>query len=172
MEYIGYYDSPLGQMTLSSDGEHLTRLFFAFQKHLPSLSGEYNASLPVFAETVSWLEIYFGGREPGFMPSLSLRGTAFQKEVWDILLTIPYGKTMTYGEIAGIIGKRRECRMSAQAVGQAVGLNPVSIIVPCHRVMGKDGNLTGYAGGIERKIRLLGMENIDTSSFHAPRGRS
>ena len=108
--------------------------------------------LPIFDEICRWLDIYFSGKEPDFTPPLSMRTTPFRKAVWEIMLTIPYGQTMTYGEIAGIIAEQRGIdRMSAQAVGGAVGHNSISLIIPCHRVIGTDGSLTGYAGGIDKK---------------------
>lgn len=115
--------------------------------------------LPVFELAARWLDMYFAGKKPDFTPPLSMRGTRFRRDVWEILLTIPYGKTVTYGEIADRISKRRGGgRVSAQAVGGAVAHNPISLIVPCHRVIGADGSLTGYAGGLERKARLLELE--------------
>lgn len=123
-------------------------------------SGEVS-KLTVFEQTRNWLDIYFEGREPDFMPPLHLIGTDFRKEVWKILLQIPYGQTVTYGEIAEELAKSRGIRrMSAQAVGGAVGHNNISIIVPCHRVIGADGSLTGYAGGMEIKARLLWLEGV------------
>ncbi len=162
MDYIAYYTSPLGKVTITTDGEKLTGLWFDGQKHFASsLKGSpTRKSLPVFKETIRWLDIYFNGGVPDFIPPLSLLGTSFQKEVWEILLTIPYGETMTYGEIAKILADRRGLpRMSAQAVGGAVGHNPISIIVPCHRVLGSNGELTGYAGGIDKKEKLLLLEH-------------
>lgn len=124
------------------------------------LDGGHEArETPVLTDTKRWLDTYFSGREPDFAPPLHLIGTTFQNEVWQILLTIAYGQTMTYGEIAARIAARRGlAHMSAQAVGGAVGHNAISIIVPCHRVVGSDGSLTGYAGGLERKIALLHLE--------------
>ena len=120
-----------------------------------------NDDLPIFKKTIDWLDIYFGGGIPSFTPSLSLSGTEFQKEVWNILKDIPYGQTMTYGEVAEIIAKRRNIeRMSSQAVGQAVGHNPIAIIIPCHRIVGANGKMTGYAGGIDKKIALLNLEKM------------
>ena len=114
------------------------------------------AELPIFMQTCNWLDIYFSGKEPGFTPPISLHTTPFRKAVYDILLTIPYGQTMTYGEIALILAEKQGMeRMSAQAVGSAVGHNPISIIIPCHRVVGADGSLTGYAGGLDKKTALL-----------------
>ena len=121
-----------------------------------------NTQLPVFQTTKRWLDLYFQGKIPDFMPALRLEGTPFRKAVWEILLSIPYGQTMTYGEIASKLAEQRGLpRMSAQAVGNAVGHNPISIIVPCHRVVGSDGSLTGYAGGVEKKAALLALEGAD-----------
>ena len=161
MTYTYHYSSPLGGITLAGDSEALTGLWFDGQKHFPRklISESTEAELPVFIRTVSWLDIYFGGRAPDFTPPISLNTTPFRKAVYDILLTIPYGQTMTYGEIANIIAEQKGAgRMSAQAVGGAVGHNPVSIIIPCHRVVGADGSLTGYAGGTGRKLSLLEIE--------------
>jgi methylated-DNA-[protein]-cysteine S-methyltransferase len=161
MDYIWKYDSPLGAITMASDGVSLIGLWFDGQRFFVETLGEFEEKhLPVFDETSRWLDIYFSGKDPGFTPRLGLRGTAFRKDVWDILMGIPFGKTMTYGEIAGIVARKRGVpRMSAQAVGGAVGHNPVSLIVPCHRVIGADGSLTGYAGGLDLKSRLLDMES-------------
>lgn len=163
MEYIHHYKSPIGGMIMGSDGKALTGLWFDKQKYIANTWKEEpeDKDLPVFRDTIRWLELYFQGEVPDFIPELKLEGTEFRKAVWKILLTIPYGESMTYGEIAAIIAKQRGIsRMSAQAVGGAVGHNPISIIVPCHRVLGADGSLTGYAGGIEKKIALLKIENI------------
>ena len=156
MVYIHRFDTPLGTMIGRSDGEALTGLWFEGQKYMPPLEGAMEAPLPVFEETARWLDIYFSGKRPAFTPTLRLEGTEFQKNVWAILQTIPFGSTVTYGDIA-----RRLSMASGQAVGGAVGHNPVSVIVPCHRVLGACGALTGYAGGIERKIRLLAGEGVD-----------
>lgn len=156
MNYNAHFDSPLGGITLASDGKALTGLFFVGQKYFGSALGPrtiLSAELPVFDDAHRWLNIYFSGHEPDFMLPLSLKGTPFQQRVWKELLTIPYGQTVTYGELAHRLG----CR-SAQAVGGAVGRNPISIIVPCHRVVGSDGSLTGYAGGLDRKRALLQLE--------------
>ena len=155
------YASPLGGITLAGNGEALTGLWFDEQKYFPHklLSESTEAELPIFMQTVKWLDTYFSGKMPGFTPPISLQTTPFRKAVYDVLLTIPYGHTMTYGEIANIIAEQNGIeRMSAQAVGGAVGHNPIAIIIPCHRVIGADGSLTGYAGGIERKRILLQME--------------
>ena len=121
------------------------------------------------SHTARWLDAYFSGREPDFLPPLHPHGTAFQRAVWDILRSIPYGQTMTYGEIARrLAAQQGHSRMSAQAVGGAVGHNPISLIVPCHRVVGANGSLTGYAGGVERKLRLLQIEHADTEKLFLP----
>ncbi len=155
MDYTCHYDSPLGGITLSSDGEALTGLWFDGQKYFAdTLDTEHvEKRLPVFDEAVRWLDLYFGGEVPDFTPELSPRGSAFRRRVWDALLAIPYGHTTTYGEIAKKLG----CK-SAQAVGGAVGRNPVSLLIPCHRVLGADGSLTGYAGGVDKKRSLLALE--------------
>lgn len=159
--YTCSYSSPLGKITLASDGATLIGLWFDGQKYfgatLPPTHAEKN--LPVFDQTARWLDIYFRGQEPDFTPPLTLSGTPFRRAVAEILLTVPYGKTITYGEIAARIARQQGAKaMSAQAVGGAVGHNPISIIVPCHRVVAGDGSLTGYAGGIQRKRRLLELE--------------
>lgn len=164
MEYISYYQSPIGKMLLAVDEIGLTGVWFDKQKYFArSLGKEWEEKeQEVLRDTKKWFDIYFSGNEPKFSVPLHLIGTPFQMEVWEILLTIPYGKTMTYGEIAKKIAVRRGMeRMSAQAVGGAVGQNPIGVIVPCHRVIGAKGSLTGYAGGIDKKIKLLQLEKID-----------
>lgn len=172
MLYTCFYKSPLGGITMASDGTALTGLWFDEQKYFAEGLTETAAAktLPVFDETVRWLDIYFGGRRPDFTPPLNLeKGTAFRKEVWQLLLQIPYGETTTYGELAAqLAAKHGQKRMSAQAVGGAVGHNPISIIVPCHRVVGTGGSLTGYAGGLAKKLALLKLEEIDTANFTIP----
>lgn len=161
MEYAHYYNSPLGKILLASDGHALTGLWFEGQKYFAAkLDPDHEEkNLPVFARTAEWLALYFDGEKPAFIPPLTLKGTPFQKEVWEILLEIPFGQTTTYAEIAAEIARRRGlASMSAQAVGSAVAHNPISLIIPCHRVVGSDGGLTGYAGGIEKKEWLLAME--------------
>jgi methylated-DNA-[protein]-cysteine S-methyltransferase len=162
MLYIHHCESPLGRITLASDGEALAGLWFDGQKHFGGIMTESweEREIPVFTETRHWLETYFSGKDPEFTPRISIHATDFRKTVWNILLTIPYGKTMTYGEIADRVAEELNLpRMAAQAVGGAVGHNPISLVIPCHRVIGKDGSLTGYAGGIERKRKLLEAEN-------------
>ncbi len=165
MEYTHHYDSPLGGIMMASDGEALIGLWFDGQKYFAdTLSEEHTAkNLPVFEQTDHWLDIYFSGKAPDFIPPLNMKATPFRKTVWEILLSIPFGHTMTYGEIAGMIAKQKGLpSMSAQAVGGAVGHNSISLIIPCHRVIGSNGNLTGYAGGLEKKRSLLAMESIAT----------
>ena len=171
MDYIHHYDSPLGGITMASDGTALTGLWFDGQRYFAAhLSSDHEEkALPVFEQTEHWLDIYFTGKAPDFTPPLQMRATPFRKAVWDILLTIPYGKTLTYGEIANRIAEQRGLsRMSAQAVGGAVGHNLISLIIPCHRVVGSNGSLTGYAGGIDRKMKLLTLEHTDMSTLFIP----
>ena len=155
MLFLTHYASPLGPILLAADETGLTGLWFEGQKYFPSFLGvDYQEKeTPVLTETARWLDVYFSGKDPGFLPPLHPQGSPFRQTVWDILLTIPRGQTMTYGEIARRLGVR-----SAQAVGGAVGHNPISILIPCHRVVGSDGSLTGYAGGLDRKTRLLQLE--------------
>ena len=168
MTSVHHYESPLGGITLASDGEALTGLWFDGQKYYAdSLEGvSEEKGLPVFELAERWLDVYFSGKAPDFTPPLRMKTTKFRKDVWEILLTIPYGQTMTYGEIADRIAKRKGLRkMSARAVGGAVGHNAISLIIPCHRVVGANGRLTGYAGGIDKKARLLEMEEANISAF-------
>ena len=161
MTYIDRYHSPLGDITLASNGEALTGLWFEGQKYFGDTlsSQQEEKELPVFEETKRWLDIYFQGKTPDFTPPLLLETTPFRRAVGEIMLSIPYGQTMTYGEIAERIATQRGIpKMSAQAVGGAVGHNSISIIIPCHRVVGTNGSLTGYAGGIDKKIKLLTLE--------------
>ncbi len=168
MQYINRYISPLGEILLAADGEYLTGLWFQKQKYFAlHLDKEYEEKeLPILEETKRWLDIYFSGKEPDFRIPVKFNGTDFQKEVWAVLCTIPYGQTVTYGEIAKqFADKRRLKSMSAQAIGQAVGRNKISVIVPCHRVMGANGKLTGYAGGIDKKTALLEIEHVNIKDF-------
>ncbi len=161
MDFTFHICSPLGGITLAGDGNALTGLWFDGQKYFsPRLSRECTEKdLPVFRETALWLEIYFGGGIPDFTPALHPAGTPFRLAVWNLLLEIPYGRTVTYGQLAAKSAVRLgRPRMSPQAVGGAVGHNPISLIIPCHRVLGADGSLTGYAGGLDRKKRLLELE--------------
>ena len=149
------YESPLGSVLLAADQTGLTGLWFVGQKYFPSFSdGDFfENETPVLTEAKHWLNLYFSGKEPDFLPPLHPQGSSFRQAVWNVLLTIPRGQTMTYGEIARRLNVR-----SAQAVGGAVGHNPISILSPCHRVVGSDGSLTGYAGGLARKEWLLHLE--------------
>ena len=169
---ISSYASPLGTITLAGDGSALTGLWFDGQKYFGSTLPRETVrreDIPVFAETKRWLDIYFSGKEPGFTPELRYDLTPFREAVCDILRTIPYGCTMTYGEIAErLAAQLGKAHMSAQAVGGAVGHNPISLIIPCHRVVGTNGSLTGYAGGIDRKVRLLELERADMSGLFVP----
>ena len=161
MDYTWHYDSPLGGITLASDGEALVGLWFDGQKYFAgTLEKEHEERfLPVFDDACRWLDIYFSGTVPDFTPRLKMRVSPFRKRVLEILLTIPFGHTITYGEIATMIASENGQKpMSAQAVGGAVGHNPIALIIPCHRVVGAGGSLTGYAGGIDKKMRLLQME--------------
>lgn len=161
MKYILHYASPLGLITMASNGEDLTGLWFEGQKNTDNKldSNIVEKNLPIFQQTSRWLEIYFSGGIPNFTPPLSFETTDFRRAVWNILLTIPYGRTMTYGEIAEKIALQQGLkRMSAQAVGGAVSHNPIALIIPCHRVIGTDGSLTGYAAGLDKKEALLALE--------------
>ena len=157
MKYTNYYSSPLGKLLMAADDIGLTGLWFENQ-----LDPEHQEKeLPVFNQTKQWLDLYFSGQTPDFTPPIHMTGTPFQTAVWNILEQIPYGQTTTYGDIAAQIAKQKGiAHMSAQAVGQAVGRNKISIIIPCHRVIGKNGTLTGYAGGLDKKTALLSIEKI------------
>ena len=170
-DFFNEYLSPLGIIKLESDGEYLTGLWFDnskdSNKHM--INNEYK-DLPIFDETKKWLDIYFSGTNPSFTPKYKVKTTEFQKSVNEIMLKIPYGKTITYNDIAKEIANARGIKkMSAQAVGHAVGANQICIIIPCHRIMGANNNVTGYGGGILNKIKLLEIEGIDTSAFVMPR---
>ena len=159
MNYTYHYSSPLGGITLVSGGKYLTGLCFDKKKYTTSNNKRQEKLLPIFKQTVRWLNIYFSGKEPKFTPPLKMQTTPFRKQVWEIMLKIPYGKTITYGEIASKIAKKNGLKkMSAQAVGGAVGHNTIPIIIPCHRVIGTNGSLTGYDAGLSKKIKLLKLE--------------
>lgn len=172
MTYIQHYASPLGGILLAADEVGLTGLWFDGGKYFAGdLPAEHTErETPILAETRRWLDIYFSGDEPDFLPPLHPIGSAFRQAVWEILLQIPYGQTVTYGEIARQLAQTRGlARMSAQAVGGAVGHNAISVIIPCHRVVGTNGSLTGYAGGINRKVKLLELEHADMHGFFVPK---
>lgn len=179
MDFTFRYDSPLGILTLVSDGISLTELRFSGRGASELRSGGRtkdreicggNSMLSVFADTCRWLDIYFAGSDPGFLPQLAPEGTPFRKEVWDLLLAIPYGETTSYGALAAIVAERLGrngayqaggiSRMSAQAIGGAVGHNPIPIIIPCHRVIAADGSIGGFTGGLDIKRWLLSHEGI------------
>lgn len=164
MKYINFYDSPLGKITLASDGDSLTGLWFDGQKFkLRGLSEEAKIEdLPIFESAKKWLDVYFDGKKPDFCVPIVFNDTDFRVAVWKLLTDIPYGETVTYKSLAEKIAKQMGKKsMSAQAVGGAVGHNPISIIVPCHRVVGSDGSLTGYAGGTDKKLKLLRLEGVN-----------
>jgi O-6-methylguanine DNA methyltransferase len=168
MNYFSKYESFLGNLILVSDGEFLTEVYFEGEKVYKKnekMELEENDDLEIFSETKRRFDQYFAKKIPDFLPKMKLEGSDFKKRVLEILQTIPYGQTTSYKEIADEIARERKSSMSAQAVGQAVGKNPIGIIIPCHRVVGKNGNLTGYGGGIDRKIKLLELENVDTDKF-------
>ena len=172
MVSICHYESPLGGVLLAADEIGLTGLWFdgqkSFARGLPA--DRVERETPALLEAKRWLDIYFSGKEPDFTPPLHPIGSAFRQSVWEILLQIPYGKTTTYGEIARQLAEKRKLpRMSAQAVGGAVGHNEISIIIPCHRVVGTNGSLTGYAGGIDKKVKLLKLERTDMTGFFVPK---
>ena len=156
------FPSPLGRMKLCSDGTYLTAVTFAGQKyedvHIPK--DAVSGSCPVLDQTMLWLRQYFDGELPTFLPPMKPTGTPFQQAVWNLLLQIPYGETITYGELAN----RLDCK-SAQAIGGAVGKNPISILIPCHRVVGTGGKLTGYAGGVAKKEFLLALEKHNSKKL-------
>lgn len=164
MQYTNYYKSPLGGILMACDDIGLTGLWFDGQKYFAySLDRNHEEkSTVIFDDAKRWLDIYFSGEEPDFTPALHMIGTKFQIAVWRLLIEIPYGKVTTYKEIANQIAEQKGIdKMSAQAVGGAVGRNNISLIVPCHRVVGTNGDLTGYAGGIDKKIELMRLENAD-----------
>lgn len=172
MIFIQHYDSPLGGILLAADETGLTGLWLDGQKFfardLPAERVEQKT--PALSEVKRWLDSYFTGKEPDFMPPLHPIGSAFRRSVWDILLRIPYGQTTTYGEIARQLAEKQgRPRIAAQAVGGAVGHNKISIIIPCHRVVGTNGSLTGYAGGIDKKVKLLEWEHTDMTGLFVPR---
>lgn len=172
MTFTQHYDSPLGGILLAADEIGLNGLWFDGQKYFArGLSSEQEErELPVLLEAKRWLDIYFTGKEPDFLPPLHSIGSAFRRSVWEILLQIPYGRTTTYGEIARRLAEKQKLpRMSAQAVGGAVGHNEISIIIPCHRVVGTNGSLTGYAGGVDKKVKLLELEHADMTGFFVPK---
>lgn len=195
-KFVGFYNSPLGAMVLYSDGVNLTGLYFGTSVNLHNMGVDSSklhldsradsckdsyfgkskcanlADLPIFTQTKEWLDLYFNGKIPRFTPPIAFPkdSSRFTLRVWEILLEIPYGETMTYGDIAKQVAREFGiAKMSAQAVGGAVGRNPISIIVPCHRVLGANLNITGYAGGIDKKLALLRLEGIAVDSLKMPK---
>jgi methylated-DNA-[protein]-cysteine S-methyltransferase len=169
-EIISKIKSPVGILTISSDGQNITGLWMKGQKYYARTLVEgvlASSNLPIFDSIQKWLDIYFSGKEPDFTLPVMPKGSPFQKAIWNILCKIPYGQTTTYGEVArqfGLTNKEKK-HTSPRAVGNAVGHNPISIIIPCHRVIGKNGSLTGYASGIDKKIKLLQLEGIDIKKY-------
>ncbi len=170
MEYLTRYSSPIGELTLVSDGHALTGLRFesGAQAFRPQTEYEENPGLPVFDASARWLDRYFSGQIPGVTPPLSFPdSTPFRRLIQELLQEIPYGSTVSYGELAQRAARRMGTpRMSAQAVGSACARNPIPIFVPCHRVIGADGSLTGYAGGLAKKQFLLELESRAAVSLH------
>ncbi|MDU9418442.1 methylated-DNA--[protein]-cysteine S-methyltransferase [Staphylococcus lloydii] len=171
MQFKRSYKSPVGNLTITTDGENITGLWFENQQNYETLLNDTvkEQYQPIFDKVTHWLDEYFSGNKPTVNFSLKPTGTDFRMNVWSKLREIPYGETVTYGDIAQQIATERgQSNMSAQAVGGAVGSNPISIIIPCHRVVGANGSLTGFGSGIDRKIKLLNNEKVDMSSFYVP----
>ena len=172
MNYIYTYKTPVGfdDMLLGSDGAFLTALCFEHSRDVRKIEHGEPKDLAIFEQTVRWLDIYFSGKQPDFTPAYKIDATPFRQAVIERMLRIPYGQTVTYGSIAAeLAAERGLARMSAQAVGGAVGFNPICLIVPCHRVVGASGSLTGYGGGIRNKIALLKLEGCDMTAFTVPK---
>ena len=172
MMFTAHYQSPLGEILLAADEVGLTGLWFDRAKYYAAGLAPQSTEreTPPLTEAKRWLDVYFSGKMPDFMPPLHLIGTPFQQEVWALLRQIPYGKTTTYGALAKTLAAQRGLeRMSAQAVGGAVGHNEISILVPCHRVVGTGGSLTGYAGGVDKKKALLELEGVSMEGLFVPK---
>ena len=172
MMFTAHYQSPLGEILLAADEVGLTGLWFDRAKYYAAGLAPQSTEreTPPLTEAKRWLDVYFSGKMPDFMPPLHPIGSDFRQEVWALLLQIPYGQTVTYGELARQLAEKQgRPRMSAQAVGGAVGHNKISIIIPCHRVVGTGGSLTGYAGGIDRKVKLLALEQTDMTRLFVPK---
>lgn len=161
MRYFEYYNSPLGPITLVSDETALVAVMFYHQRYYEKVLGvecERKITAPI-EKGIQWLDLYFSGKEPDFLPPLRLEGTSFRRRVWELLMKIPYGSVTTYGELARRMAEEKGIeRMSAQAIGGAVAHNPIAIMIPCHRVVGNNGALTGYAAGVQKKTALLNLE--------------
>lgn len=171
MDYIREISSPAGMLTACSDGKNIVGLWIEGQKYFASTIEKIKEAkeLEVFEQLTCWLNRYFEGGQKEVFPFLAPRGSEFRQMVWKILCEIPYGEVITYGEIAKRIEKITGKKQSAQAVGGAVGHNPISILIPCHRVVGSDGSLTGYAGGIDIKIKLLQIEKVSFDGLYVPK---
>lgn len=172
MIYSKKYQSPMGEIILNSDGENLTAVCFKDGKdYARYIMDSVEKDLPIFEETIKWLDIYFQGKDPGFIPKYKRDDmTAFRQEIIEEMLKIPYGEVVTYNDISKAIAQKRGIkRMSAQAVGGAVGWNPICIIIPCHRVVGTNGSLTGYGGGIANKVKLLELEGVNMDKYFVPK---
>lgn len=168
MQYKTFYQSVVGNLTLISDGKYLTHIIFEQEPYHQNIKKEavLNNDLAIFKQTKIWLDKYFNGQNPNINElNLKLKGTPFQNKVWEALKTIPYSQTVTYKDIAQQVNQK-----SSRAVGTAIAHNPIPIIIPCHRVIGTNNNLTGYSGGILNKIKLLKLENIDTTKYKMPKG--
>ena len=171
MIYINTYGSPIGGITLASNGKELTSLCFDGQKYFSDYVPRYceQKDLPIFEMAKRWLDVYFSGKAPDFTPPVGMDGISpFRRRVWEIMLSIPFGQTSTYGQIARQVETETGKRVSAQAVGGAVGHNAVSLIIPCHRVLGANGSITGYAGGVDKKVELLKLEGVDIRKLTIP----
>lgn len=171
MMFTAHYQSPLGGILLAADEAGLTGLWFDGAKYYAAglALQRTERETPPLTEAKRWLDVYFSGKLPDFTPPLHLTGSDFRQEVWALLLQIPYGQTTTYGALAArLAAKRGKARLAAQAVGGAVGHNLISLIIPCHRVVRASGSLTGYAGGVERKIQLLKLEGADCTKLFVP----
>lgn len=173
MHYKTYYDSPLGKIILESDGKNLMVLKLESHRFYSEFTKQeliQTDNLKIFIDTKNWLDKYFEGKKPVISElPLSLGGSEFRQIVWNILCEIPYGEVITYGDVAKkVASKMNKKNMSSQAVGGAIGHNPISIIIPCHRVVGTNGNLIGYGSGINNKIKLLKLEKVNMDKFYIP----
>lgn len=168
MKYASIYNSELGKIVIVANNNAVTDIWFDDKNEIALLYDQFIfEDIPVIEETRKWMDLFFSGKDPGSIPNTFLTGSEFQMTVWDIIKKIPYGEIVTYKDIANkIVEIRGEGKMSAQAVGGAVGKNPIPILIPCHRVIGKNGKLTGFGCGIDRKVRLLEIEKNDISKFH------
>ena len=172
MDAICKVSSPIGSLLLAGNNAALTGLWLEGQKYFAAtLTGqEQYRNLPIFDSARCWLDDYFKGNQPNCLPALAPSGSCFRQEVWKLLMEIPYGKTVTYGELAASL-REKGLAASPRSVGSAVGHNPISIVIPCHRVIGANGNLTGYAGGITAKQQLLKLEGIDIATLRQTKAR-